>query len=183
MVTICLGNDLVDNVNYSPYNHPKPYVTLSADGESFEIMGYPLPLTKETGPYLVGAASVSRLAGMIKLAYDTMDKRKGEAFTSVDEPLIYVRPEGLLPAERKLVKDVFKLNELLLAAIRHKVDQTLGINRLAVVLAPTKLELGDGLSWRASDRNIVGDAVRASLARLVSLSSTAAMSSTNQIFG
>ena len=165
VVAICLGNDLTDNVRYVPYNHPKPYVRLSADRTSFEIKGYPLPDTKEAGPYLVGAAQASRIVGLIKLNYDWWQKPK-EGGEIVTEEWMYVPPDSLEPAESEAVRNAIKLNELLLAAIKQRVDTALGINRLAVLLVPTKFEIGQGLNRPFADRNRVANVVLASLSRL-----------------
>src|SRR5262249_38617468 len=56
VLVFCLGNDLTDNVEYRPYDHPKPYAALSSDGSRVEILGHPLPESAH-GPALFGAAS------------------------------------------------------------------------------------------------------------------------------
>jgi len=166
VVTFCLGNDLTDNVSFSPYRHPKPYVVLTPDQKDFEIRGYPLPETKDTGPYLVGAASASRLVGMMIYLYDQTHKQRGVGDINMEEALAYVPPEKLDKDNAERVREVYKLNELVFAAIKKKVDAALGPGRLAVLLAPTKLELGEYLRHAGSDRNYVGDQVSASMARL-----------------
>lgn len=166
VVAFCLGNDLTDNVSYSPYNHPKPYVTLSADGGSFVVKGYPLPETTGAGPVLIGAASASRIVGMIKFVYDQMHKPKGEGEVTEDEALVYVPPEKLKPNEAETVRNIYKLNELILAAMKKKITAELGPDRFAVLLVPTKFEIGQSLSNQSANRNYVGDKILASLSHL-----------------
>ncbi len=166
VVALCLGNDLADNVSYSPYNHPKPYVALSSDGKTFEIKGYPLTETKDTGTYLTGAASSLRIVGLVKMLYDQMHKPKGVGGLDMDEPLLYASIDKLSPHDRQRVADAFKLNEMLLAAMKKKIDATLGPDRFAVLLVRTKLEMGLYLSYPGSDRDTVANGVLASLKRL-----------------
>ena len=166
VVALCLGNDLADNVSFTPYNHPKPYVALSSDGKTFEIKGYPLPETKETGPDLTGAASSLRIVGLVKMLYDKMNKPKGEGAIDMDEALLYASIDKLSPHDQQRVADAFKLNEMLLTAIKKKTDDTLGPGRFAVLLVPTKLEMGQYLSYPDSDRDAVAKGVLASLKRL-----------------
>ncbi|MEA2906712.1 MAG: hypothetical protein QOI12_4099 [Alphaproteobacteria bacterium] len=166
VVAFCLGNDLTDNVSFSPYSHPKPYVALSADGETFVVQGYPLPDTKDTGQYLIGAMSASRIVGMIRFLHDRWQKPKDEGGASVRQNLVYVPPEKLDPEDAKTVRDVFKLNELIFAAMKKKIDAALGPDHFAVLLVPTKFEMGQYPFRPNSDRNYVGDQVSASLSRL-----------------
>ena len=166
VVALCLGNDLTDNVTYSPYNHPKPYVTLTADGNSYEVKGYPLLETKATGTFLIGGASASRIVGMIEFLYYQMTKPRHGGEIGADERLLYVPSEKLEPARAKIARTTFKLNEMILADMKKKTDAALGPDRFAVLLVPTKFEMGEGLSNPNSDRNHVGDQVKASLAAL-----------------
>jgi hypothetical protein len=167
VVALCLGNDLADNVSYSPYNHPKPYVNLSPDGESFEVKGYPLPETKEVGPYLVGAGSASRIVGLIEFLLDLKSKpRHRGGGQDVDEGTLYVPLDRLSPEESNLTRQMFKLNELILASMKKKIDARLGPNRFAVLLVPTKFEVGQYLNRPGADRDAVANGVLAGLSRL-----------------
>jgi len=166
VLAFCLGNDLIDNVTYNPYYHPKPYVTLSPDGGSFVVKGYPLSDGEDAGAHLIGATSHSRILGMIKLVYDNMHRQKFDGTDLVvDQDLLYVPSERLDPGEAEKVRTIYKLNELILAAIKEKIEAAAGPGRFAVLLVPTKYELGQYLR-AGSDRNSVGDKVRASLGRL-----------------
>jgi lysophospholipase L1-like esterase len=165
VVAFCLGNDVSDNVSFTPYNHPKPYVVLSTDGKRFDIKGYPLPETKETGPFLTGAASNSRIVGLIKMLYDLMNKPKGEGGEEMDDKLPYAPFDQLSPREQQRVVTAFKLNEMILAAMKKKIDGALGPGRFAVLLVPTKFEMGQYLS-PGSDRDAVAIRMLASLQRL-----------------
>jgi len=165
VIALCLGNDLTDNVTYDPYNQPKPYVVPSPDGETFVVKGYPLLDAKDVGLPLIGATSNSRILGMIEYLYESRHRRKDQG-RGVDQTLIYVPPEKLGPEDAADVRSIYKLNELLLAAIKGKIEAASGPGRFAVLLAPTKYELGRYLHRPGSDPNYVGDQVRASLQRL-----------------
>jgi hypothetical protein len=161
VLVFCLGNDLTDNVEYRPYDHPKPYAKLASDGTRFEIAGYPLPVS-EHGPALFGAASSLRLVGVAKLAIDSIAKPRGGTVRSAAP--IYAPPSSLHPRERAEVASLYKINELLLDAIRKRVDQEIGPNRFAVALAPTKFEYL--LATRDFDPDAVANGVIASLRHL-----------------
>jgi hypothetical protein len=98
--------------------------------------------------------------------YDQTHKERGVGDISMEEALAYVPPEKLDKDNAEKVREVYKLNELVFAAVKKKVDAALGPGRLAVLLAPTKLEMGEYLRHQGSDRNYVGDQVSASLARI-----------------
>ena len=166
VLALCLGNDLTDNVTYSPYNRPKPYVTLSTDGEGFDIKGYPLPKTLRSGSYLIGASSTLRTVGMVKLLVDRWQRPTTEDETSVRNRLVYVKPDVLEPDKAVLVRELFKLNSLLLSAIKTKIDRTLGPGRFAVLLVPTKFEMGEIRKPEETDPNRPGNIISADLARL-----------------
>jgi lysophospholipase L1-like esterase len=137
VLVFCLGNDLTDNVEYRPYDHPKPYAKLSKDGTSFEITGYPLPVS-EHGPELFGAGSSLRIVGLPKRAIDSFTRPRGGTRTSgvpINAP-----PASLTPGQRAAVASLYRINDLLLDAIRKRVDREIGPNRFAVALAPTLSE-------------------------------------------
>jgi hypothetical protein len=81
VLVFCLGNDLTDNVEYRPYDHPKPYAKLSSNGTRFEIAGYPLPVS-EHGPELFGAASSLRIVGLTERAIGSFAKPRGRTVRS-----------------------------------------------------------------------------------------------------
>jgi lysophospholipase L1-like esterase len=161
VLVFCLGNDLTDNVEYRPYDHPKPYAKLSSDGTRFEITGYPLPVS-DHGPELFGAASSLRIVGLTKRAIDSFAKPRGGTVRS-GAP-IHAPPASLNAFERGVVASLYKINELLLDAIRKRVDQEIGPNRFAVALAPTLFEYRPPAA--DFDPNAVPDAVMESLRRL-----------------
>jgi hypothetical protein len=165
VVAFCLGNDVAENVSFTPYNHPKPYVALAPDGKSFLVKGYPLTDFKDTGSSLFGSGSVLRTVGMIKLLYEQARRPKLKDRLILPPSLLYVPADELKPDEAKAIADAFRLNELLLAAIKQRIDAGLGPGRFAVMLLPTKLEMGEFLQ-PGSDPNRVGDEVLASLKRL-----------------
>jgi lysophospholipase L1-like esterase len=137
VLVFCLGNDLTDNVEYRPYDHPKPYAKLSSDGTRFEIAGYPLPVS-EHGPALFGADSPLRIVGLTKRAIDSWTKPRGGTVRSGAR--IYAPANILTPPERDTVAALYRINELLLDAIRQRVEREIGPNRFAVALAPTLFE-------------------------------------------
>ena len=53
---------------------------------------------------------------------------------------IYAPPASLNAAERAAVASLYKINELLLDAVRKRVDREIGPDRFAVALAPTQFE-------------------------------------------
>lgn len=163
VLVFCLGNDLSDNVEYRPYDHPKPYAALSSDGSRVEILGYPLPVSAH-GPALFGAASSLRIVGVTKLAIDALTKPRAEAIRPGARLSQYTPPDRLDPEGRAIVASLYKINELLLDAIRQRVDREIGPNRLAVALAPTQAEYLPATPL--FDPNAVPDGVLASLHRL-----------------
>jgi hypothetical protein len=163
VLVFCLGNDLTDNVEYRPYDHPKPYAQLSSDGARFEILGYPLPVSPH-GPALFGAASSLRLVGVTKLAIDALTKRRGDAIGPGAGLYQYAPRDTLNPDARAFVASLFKINELLLDAILQRVDREIGPDRFAVALAPIQAE--DLPATPTFDPNAVPNGVLASLRRL-----------------
>jgi lysophospholipase L1-like esterase len=161
VLVFCLGNDLTDNVEYRPYDHPKPYAKLSSDGTKFEITGYPLPVS-EHGPELFGAGSSLRIVGLTKRAIDSFTKPRDGTVRS-GAP-IYAPPASLSAADRGAVASLYKINELLLDAIRKRVDREIGPNRFAVALAPTLFEYRPAAA--DFDPNAVPKGVIESLRRL-----------------
>lgn len=159
IVTLCLGNDLADNVQSNPYGHAKPYVRLTADGQSYEIMGYPLPNAAPIGPALTAAGSTSRIVGLLRLWLEQRQKTKAEV-TPIDYRILYAPPQRLTPAERQTADAMFNIDAMLLRDINKKVEAALGPGRFAVLLAPTKYEYGMIPNQRpGADRNAVADRV------------------------
>jgi lysophospholipase L1-like esterase len=165
VLVFCLGNDLTDNVEYRPYDHPKPYAKLSSDGTRVEIAGYPLPVS-EQGPSLLGANSSLRTVGLIKRALDSWTKPRGGKVGLYAESLrsLYLPTHIATPAEREMIASLYKINELLIETIRNKVDAEIGPNRFALALAPTQFEYLP--ATHDFDPNAVHDGVLASLRRL-----------------
>lgn len=166
IVALCLGNDLSDNVTYTPYDHPKPYVVLSQDGNSFEIKGYPLVDTRQMGDNLTGAASMLRIVGIVEFLLHQANKPKEEGDIGMEPAMLYVPLDKLSGSARTRALAAFKLNELLFAAMKVKVDAALGPDRFAVLLAPTKFEMGLARHWTQFDPNAVGDRAGADLTQL-----------------
>jgi lysophospholipase L1-like esterase len=166
VVAFCLGNDISDNVLSNPYVHPKPVAKLSADG-SLEITGYPLIDSKEAGPDLIGAAeSHLRLVGFVQRQLERLH-RKQTPLEKFDERWLYAPPASLTPALRRRMAEMYKVNELILAAIRDRVEAALGPGHLSVLLVPTKLEYGmDRFVHKDADPNVVANHVLETLARL-----------------
>jgi hypothetical protein len=163
VLVFCLGNDLTDNVEYRPYDHPKPYAALSRDGSRVDILGYPLPVSTH-GPALFGAASSLRIVGVTQLAIDALIKPRGEAVRPGARLYQYAPPGTLNPDEGAIAASLYRINELLLEAIRKRVDREIGPGRFAVALAPTQAEYLPATPL--FDPNAVPDGVLASLRRL-----------------
>jgi hypothetical protein len=100
------------------------------------------------------------------MLYDQVNKPKGDGGIGMDDAMLYASVDKLSPHDRQRVAAAFELNEMLLAAIKKKIDETLGPDRFAVLLVPTKLEMGQYLSYPGSDRDAVAKGVLASLKRL-----------------
>jgi lysophospholipase L1-like esterase len=165
VLVLCLGNDLTDNVESNPYGHAKPYARLTADGESFDIAGYPLPNDTAIGQELVAADSPSRIVGLIRLWLDGMRQAAAEV-TPTDGRILYAPPEKLSADERRSAEAMFAVNEMLLNEIDRRVRMALGPGRFAVLLAPTKYEYGLAPQQRPdADAGAVADRVRAALIR------------------
>jgi hypothetical protein len=193
VLVFCLGNDVTDNASSDPYGHPKPFATLSADGSHFEIAGYPLPENQEVGPQLIGAGSSFRIVGLIKhyVARESRIHAREQAtgvrpssrtitfvkrelgLTESDltqvyaENLLYAPSGKISEGQRQQVATMYKVNDLLLDAIRQRVDARLGPGHFAVLLAPTKLEYAmENLVPPDGNPTAVADHLRESLPRL-----------------
>jgi lysophospholipase L1-like esterase len=165
VLVLCLGNDLTDNVESNPYGHAKPYARLTADGESFDIAGYPLPNDTAIGQELVAADSPSRIVGLIRLWLDGMRQAAAEV-TPTDGRILYAPPEKLSADERRSAETMFAVNAMLLNEIDRRVRMALGPGRFAVLLAPTKYEYGLAPQQRPdADAGAVADRVLAALTR------------------
>jgi hypothetical protein len=86
IVALCLGNDLIDNVDSDPYGHPKPVAELSPDGTKVEIVGYPLAETSEVGPKLFGAGSSIRLVGFINQQLEHIRRKEAQEESTEGPP-------------------------------------------------------------------------------------------------
>jgi hypothetical protein len=167
VIAICLANDLFENVTSSVYEHVKPYVRLTPDGNGFEVRGYPLPEQVEVGSYLFGWKSQSRMVSLVDLYINQKLQQQPEADKSPIDPSMLYIPNERLPAEiRKPVTDAFKLNELILAAMKHKIDTAMGPDRFAVLLVPTKWDLPGDLPRSDAVYDTVAKRLLASLTRL-----------------
>jgi lysophospholipase L1-like esterase len=83
------------------------------------------------------------------------------------DQFLYASSEKLTAEQRQRVAFMYKVNELLLDAIRVKVEGAIGPNRFAVLLAPTKYEYGlEHLVPPGGDPAAVTERMRASLSRL-----------------
>lgn len=164
VMAICLANDLYENTIFNAYGHPKPYVRLKPDGESFELRGYPLPERVEVGSYLFAG---SRVVSLVNLY---VNQRRQLPLESIDEmsdaSLLYVPLDKLQPKDRKRAAEAFKLNELILAAMKQKIESRLGKDRFAVLLVPTKWDYPGNLPRKDGVHDTVAKEVLASLSRL-----------------
>jgi lysophospholipase L1-like esterase len=167
VVALCIANDLFENTAPAPYSHPKPYARLSATRESFKVLGYPLPENEKVGSYLFGSMSWSRIVGLIKLYVD--DRRVPEALRKVDlghPTKLYIPLDKLEPRDRDQVRDAFRLNELILQAMKRRTDAEIGPRRFAVLLVPTLWDYPGGVSRPDAEHDTVAREVLAGLARL-----------------
>jgi len=167
VVALCIANDLFENTAPAPYSHPKPYARLSANRESFEILGYPLPENEKVGSYVFGWMSWSRILGLVKLYMD--DRQVPESLRKVDlvQPAtLYIPQDKLDPRERDRVRDVFRLNELILQAMKRRVDAEIGPHRFAVLLVPTRWDYPGGVPRAGAEHDTVAREVLAGLTRL-----------------
>lgn len=165
LVVFCLSNDVRDNVQSNPYGYAKPYAKLSADGASYEIAGYPLAESRGIGPALMGAGSGLKIVSLAKMWIGDLRQRRDEVFPI--EWQDFYRGEASLDRQLKAkVDEGFRVNALLLEALAKRVRAALGPDRFAVLLAPTKTEVGLQPSVAPEDRQNVGDRVLADLNRL-----------------
>jgi hypothetical protein len=170
VMALCLANDLYENVTYSPYDHPKPYVKLADNSDGFEVRGYPLPERIESGSYIFGWTSRFRLVSLVKMY---IDQRRHPARVSADDlsdviaPLLYVPAERIAdPIQRQHVADTYKLNELIMAAMKRRIEAALGPDRFAVMLVPMKWDFPGHLPGPDGVHDTVANGVLASLSRL-----------------
>ena len=118
-----------------------------------------------------GAASQHPVMDYIKRRLARLSQSRGPVDVGPEEiradQLLYVASEKLTPEQRQRVAHMHKINELLMDAMRKKVEAAIGPNRFAILLAPTKYEYGmNNLVPRNGDPAIVAEQVRASLSRL-----------------
>jgi hypothetical protein len=167
VMALCLANDLYENVTYNVYDHVKPYVRLAANRDGFQVLGYPLPESTQTGSYLFGGISHSRIVSLINMF---VNQRRQKSLAQIDDltdaSLLYVPPDKLAPDDRKRVADAYELNELIMASMKRKIDAAIGANRFAVLLVPTKWDFPGNLPRRKGVHDTVAQGVLASLSRL-----------------
>jgi hypothetical protein len=166
LVAFCLSNDVRDNVQSNPYGYAKPYATLSADGASFEVRGYPLPESRGIGPAIKGTGSGLKLIGLLRMWIGDMRQRRSEVFPGITWRDFYLSGPNLDPKMQEKIDYGFKVNALLLDAMAKRVASELGPERFAVLLAPTQAELGVRSGIAATDGQNIGDRVLADLNRL-----------------
>ena len=167
VMAICLANDLYENTIFNAYGHVKPYVRLNADGNDFEVQGYPLPERIEFGSYLFGSTSRSRIISLVNMVVNQKRQKPPEQIDEmVDASLLYVPADKLAPDDRKRVADTYRLNELILASMKRKIDATIGPDRFAVMLVPTKWDFPNQLPRADGVHDTVAKGVLASLSRL-----------------
>jgi hypothetical protein len=165
LVAFCLSNDLRDNVESNPYGYAKPYAKLSADSATYEIAGYPLAESRGIGPAMMGAGSGLKIVSLAKIWIGDLRQRQDEVFP-IEWQDFYRGEAGLDPQMQSKVDYGFRVNALLLEALAKRVTAALGPDRFAVLLGPTKAEVGLQPSVAPPDRQNVGDRVLADLNRL-----------------
>jgi hypothetical protein len=167
VLAICLANDVFENVIANAYGHVKPYARLTADGNGFEVRGYPLPEQVELGSYLFGWTSQSRIVSLVNLYLNQrIQRRPPTENTMTDASMLYVPLDRLSPPDRKQVVDAYKLNELILAAMKRKIEAAIGPDRFAVLLVPTKWDFSGNAPRPDAVHDTVAKGVLASLSRL-----------------
>ena len=163
VVALCLGNDLYENVSPNPYKHAKPFAKLAADGVGLEAAGYPLPQRIEAGSDMFGATSPSRIVAVMNMMADQRSRGHG---AHIDPTLFYVPLDKLPPDDRKKVEDAYKLNEMILGAMKTRIDTAIGPGRFAVLLVPTRWDIEGNIPHAGAVQDPVAIEVLASLARL-----------------
>jgi hypothetical protein len=170
VMALCLANDLYENVTYNVYSHPKPYVKLADNSDGFEVRGYPLPARVETGSYIFGWTSRFRLVSLVNMYIDQRrHAAPGEAddLTDIDAPVLYVPADRISdPTQRQHVADTYKLNELIIAAMKRKIEAALGPDRYAVMLVPMRWDFPGNPPRPDAVHDTVAKGVLASLSRL-----------------
>src|SRR5207245_3809839 len=101
------------------------------------------------GPELIGAASASRVVGMIKFAVDEARRKRAEVEAIgaqmaqlIDERIVYSPEARRTLEQQQKVAYLYKVNELLLEAIRDRVEAGIGPGSFAVLLPPTQNDYG-----------------------------------------
>ena len=138
LLALCLSNDLVDNVTPVTSGYEKPWARATGDGTRVEVAGYPLHELKSIGTRLQGESSRFVVVALLQ--------RWWAEFGQPEEALsiaTFFRPDEELTTDERAARDnAWKVNRLLLAAIRDKVRAALGPDRLAVMLVPGKESFG-----------------------------------------
>lgn len=146
VVAFCLDNDFSDNVLRQRYGYLKPHAWLDACGD-VAIAGYPLRNVKalRTGSSftagswsraLVAHSALVRRVVKPRSAGDTDAPQAG--LVGFSEELIYRDVASLTPSEGRLRDAAIRINKLLLARIRERVERAGA--RMVLLAVPTKGE-------------------------------------------
>jgi hypothetical protein len=85
----------------------------------------------------------------------------------LDAAMLYVPADKIAePSQRQRVADAFKLNELILASMKRKIEAALGPDRFAVMLVPMRWDFPGNPPRPDAVHDTVANGVLASLSRL-----------------
>lgn len=147
IIAFCLQNDFDDSINSYRYGRYKPYAAL--DNGKLDIRGLPPHETvfgPEIYPWYRRYSALLRLTlRAVGVLRDNMykpppDNPPVQGITNLIADAIYYYPND------PTVREALKINELLLAGIKQKLDAA-GVQMLLFAL-PTKMELGNGTAQR-----------------------------------
>lgn len=149
ILTFCLGNDFVDNVESVRYGYNKPYADLDGSGK-LRILGREVPESKAFGFQRRQRWLGSELLGSFRrLLLPHRLPTTGKTADSLSETDMYHVGIQSLESQRS---HAIEVNDALLAEIKRRLDMA-GVP-LLVISAPTKLEYenhGEGNTGEYND--------------------------------
>ena len=164
LLAFCLSNDLVDNVTSVASGYEKPWARTSNDGARVEVTGYPLHELKSIGTRLQGESSGFVIVALLQRWWAELLQPKETLSIAT-----FFQPDSELGAQERAARDnAWKVNRLLLADIRDKVQAALGPGRFAILLVPGQESYGmeGSKAPRGSNPATVAEGVLAQLKEL-----------------
>lgn len=145
ILSICMANDILDNIHNERYGYQKPYAILSASKPGFSIEGYPLKNNKRFNKYLDGNYHVGTGIEMLiskaltSKVLPVIKENNSSLLTDID---LYSKKENLDNNKKKRLSDAYEITEKIILEIRNEIKIRKPNATFSVLLAPSKFETG-----------------------------------------